>query len=80
MLIEAHEDLMDAGAEVYAVIDVGMTALMLLAQRGKPDEITTLLKAGADAQKKNSAGRWADRLGLSQCNELRLPNRARERF
>jgi TonB family protein len=55
----ADEDLLDAGADVNAVNDVGMTALMLLVQRGEPDEIMTLLKAGADARKKDAVGRTA---------------------
>lgn len=62
------EDLLDAGADVNAVNDVGMTALMLLVQRGKPEEITTLLKAGADARKKDAAGRTAlDYLNAANC-------------
>jgi TonB family protein len=64
----ADKDLLDAGADVNAVNDVGMTALMLLVQRGHPDEITALLKAGADARKKDSAGRTAlDYLNAANC-------------
>lgn len=64
----ADEDLLDAGADVNAVNDVGMTALMLLAQRGEPDEIKALLKAGANARKKDAAGRTAlDYLNAANC-------------
>lgn len=64
----ADEDLLNAGADVNAVNDVGMTALMLLVQRGDPDEIKTLLSAGADARKKDSEGRTAlDYLNAANC-------------
>jgi hypothetical protein len=64
----ADEDLLKAGADVNAVNDVGMTALMLLVQRGAPDEIETLLSAGADARKKDSEGRTAlDYLNAANC-------------
>ncbi len=64
----ADEDLLNAGAEVNAVNDEGMTALMLLAQRGDPDEVETLLKAGANARMKDSAGRTAlDYLNAANC-------------
>ena len=62
------QDLLDAGADVNAVNDAGMTALMLLSQRGEPDEIAALLKAGANAFKKDAAGRTAlDYLSASSC-------------
>ena len=64
----ADEDLLKAGADVNAVNEVGMTALMLLVQRGDPDEIETLLRAGADARKKDAAGRTAmDYLNAANC-------------
>ncbi len=64
----AHEDLLGAGADVNVANDVGMTALMLLAQRGEPDEIKVLLKAGADARKKDAVGRTAlDYLNAASC-------------
>jgi len=64
----ADEDLLNAGADVNAVNNVGMTALMLLVQRGHPDEIKTLLRAGADARKKDSEGRTAlDYLNAASC-------------
>ena len=64
----ADEDLLNAGAEVNAVNDDGMTALMLLVQHGDPDDIETLLKAGADAQMKDSKGRTAlDYLNAANC-------------
>lgn len=64
----ADEDLLNAGANVNAANDVGMTALMLLSQRGEPDEIKALLKAGADARKKDAAGRTAlDYLNAANC-------------
>ncbi len=64
----ADEDLLHAGADVNAINDVGMTALMLLAQRGDPDEIAILLRAGADARKKDSKGRTAlDYLNAANC-------------
>ena len=64
----ADEDLLKAGADVSAVNDVGMTALMLLVQRGDPDEIKILLKAGADARKKDASGRTAlDYLNAANC-------------
>jgi hypothetical protein len=64
----ADEDLLKAGADVNAVNDVGMTALMLLVQRADPDEIKLLLKAGADARKKDSDGRTAlDYLNAANC-------------
>jgi hypothetical protein len=62
------EDLLKAGADVNAVNDVGMSALMLLAQKGRPDEIETLLKAGANAHEKDADGRTAlDYLNASNC-------------
>jgi hypothetical protein len=64
----ADEDLLKAGADVNAVNDIGMTALMLLVQRGEPDEIMILLKAGADARKKDASGRTAlDYLNAANC-------------
>jgi hypothetical protein len=64
----ANGDLLHAGADVNAVNDVGMTALMLLVQRGEPDEIEALLKAGADARKKDASGRTAlDYLNAANC-------------
>jgi hypothetical protein len=64
----ANEELLHAGADVNAVNDVGMTALMLLAQRGEADEIAILLKAGADARKKDASGRTAlDYLNAANC-------------
>jgi len=64
----ADEDLLKAAADVNAVNDVGMTALMLLVQRGDPDEIKALLKAGADARKKDASGRSAlDYLNAANC-------------
>ncbi len=64
----ADEDLLNAGAEVNAVNDEGMTALMLLVQRGDPDEVETLLKAGADARMKDLKGRTAvDYLNAANC-------------
>lgn len=64
----ADEDLLKAGAEVNAVNDEGMSALMLLAQHGDPSEISTLLKAGADAHLKDSKGRTAvDYLNAANC-------------
>jgi len=64
----ADEDLLKAGAEVNAVNDEGMTALMLLAQHGDPDEIRALLKARADARMKDSEGRTAlDYLNAANC-------------
>ncbi len=64
----ADEDLLNAGVEVNAVNDVGMTALMLLVQHGDSDEIKTLLRAGADARKKDSEGRTAlDYLNAANC-------------
>lgn len=64
----ADEDLLSAGAEVNAVNDDGMTALMLLVQRAHPEEVETLLKAGADAGMKDSKGRTAlDYLNAAKC-------------
>jgi hypothetical protein len=64
----ADENLLKAGANVNAGNDVGMTALMLLAQGGDPDEIKILLKAGADARKKDASGRTAlDCLNAANC-------------
>jgi len=64
----ANEDLLNAGAEVNAVNDDGTTALMLLVQHGDPDEIETLLKAGANARMKDSKGRTAlDYLNAANC-------------
>jgi hypothetical protein len=64
----ADEDLIHAGADVNAANDVGMTVLMLLSQRGDPDEIATMLKAGADARRKDAAGRTAlDYLNAANC-------------
>jgi hypothetical protein len=45
-----------------------MTALMLLVQHGYPNEVETLLKAGADARMKDSMGRTAlDYLNAANC-------------
>ena len=64
----ADEELLKAGAQVNAANDVGMTALMLLVERGDPDELKTLLSAGADARKKDSEGRTAlDYLNAANC-------------
>lgn len=64
----ADEDLLKAGADVNAFNNVGMTALMLLVQRGDPDEIKTLLRAGADARRKDASGRTAlDYLNAANC-------------
>jgi hypothetical protein len=64
----ADEELLDARADVNVVNDVGMTTLMLLVQRGEPDEIKTLLKAGASTLKKDAAGRTAlDYLNAANC-------------
>ncbi len=64
----ANEDLLRAGADVNAINDVGITALMLLVQRADPDEIKTLLKAGADARRKDASGRTAlDYLNAANC-------------
>ena len=64
----ADEDLVNAGAEVNAVNVDGMTALMLLVQHGNPDEVETLLKAGADARMMDSKGRTAlDYLNAANC-------------
>jgi hypothetical protein len=64
----ADEDLIHSGANVNAINDAGMTALMLLSQRGRPDEIATMLKAGADARRKDAAGRTAlDYLNAGNC-------------
>ncbi|WP_277751229.1 TonB family protein [Granulicella sibirica] len=64
----ADEDLLKAGAEVNAINTEDMTALMLLVQRGDPDEIATLLKAGADARARDAKGRTAlDYLNAANC-------------
>lgn len=55
----ADEDLLAAGADVNTANDVGMTALMLPVQKGEANEIAILLKSGADARKKDAAGRTA---------------------
>jgi TonB family protein len=64
----ADEDLIHGGADVNATNDSGMTVLMLLSQRGRPDEIATLLRAGADARRKDAAGRTVlDYLNAANC-------------
>lgn len=64
----ADQDLLESGADVNVANDVGMTALMLLVQRGNAGEIAILLKAGADARKKDAAGRTAmDYLNAANC-------------
>ena len=66
----ADEDLLAAGADVNAVNDVGMTTLMLLVQRGDPDEIKAFLKAGANARKKDASGQTAlDYLNAANCGD-----------
>jgi hypothetical protein len=65
---DTDEDLIKAGANVNASNDFGMTALMLLAQRGGPDDIAIMLKAGADARRKDKMGRTAlDYLNAASC-------------
>ncbi|HEY2858702.1 MAG TPA: ankyrin repeat domain-containing protein [Terracidiphilus sp.] len=64
----ADEDLIHAGADINATNDTRMTALMLLTQRGDPSEIATMLKAGADARRKDAVGRTAlDYLNAANC-------------
>ena len=64
----ADEDLIQAGADVNATNDASMTVLTLLSQRGRPDEIATLLRAGADGRRKDAAGRTAlDYLNAANC-------------
>lgn len=66
----ADEYLIHAGADVNATNDVGMTVLMLLSQRGDPDEIAIMLKAGADARRRDAAGRSAlDYLNAANCGQ-----------
>jgi TonB family protein len=66
----ADEDLIHAGADMNATNDVGMTALMLLSQRGDPDQIATMLRAGADARRRDAAGRTAlDYLNAANCGQ-----------
>jgi len=73
----ADEDLIQAGADVNATNDASMTVLTLLSQRGRPDEIATLLRAGADGRRKDAAGRTA--LDLSECSKLWTTNCHEER-
>jgi len=64
----ADEDLIHAGADVNATNNDGTTVLMFLSQRGDPDEIAVMLKAGADARRKDAAGRTAsDYLNAANC-------------
>jgi len=64
------EDLIAAGVDVNAATSEGVTALMLLAQGGEADELSTLLKAGADAKAKDAKGRTAlDYLLAANCGD-----------
>ena len=51
--------LLEAGADVNAADQVGMTALMLAALSGNPEIVSLLLKAGADVKAANNSGRTA---------------------
>lgn len=62
------EELAEAGADVDAQSEDGLTALMILAAQGDPEEIGLALKAGASPLLKDSEGRTAlDYLVASNC-------------
>lgn len=64
------EDLVRAGSPINAQTKDGLTALMLLAQRANPEEISDALRAGADAILKDHQGRTAlDYLIAANCGK-----------
>jgi ankyrin repeat protein len=63
----ADEDLLNAGAEVNAVNDDGMTALMLLVQHGNPDEAPLLSRA---LEKRRIDNRPRCKCGLREMGDI----------
>jgi ankyrin repeat protein len=69
-----NEQLVKHGANIQASNADGVTALMLLAQQQKPDELRRAIAAGADANAKDNAGRSAlDYLMAASCKRPIVP-------
>ncbi len=68
------QPLLTAGANINAHNADGVTALMLLAQQMKPDELQEALTAGADPTAHDNAGHTAlDYLSAASCNKPIIP-------
>lgn len=71
------DDLVKAGANINAQNSAGVTALMILAAKGEPDEIRDALKARANASLKDAKGRTAlDYLRLANCGRSPIRDEA----
>jgi TonB family protein len=68
------ERLLESGAEINARNADGVTALMLIAQHVKPDELKAAIIAGADAAAEDEQGRTAlDYLRAASCQKAIVP-------
>lgn len=64
------EDLGEAGADVNAMNSDGVTALMILAAKGEPDEVKEILESHADPSLKDKRGQTAlSYLRLANCGK-----------
>jgi TonB family protein len=71
------EDLMRAGAELNAQNSAGATTLMILSAKGEGDEVSAVLKAGANPSLKDAHGRTAlDYLRLANCGKSPISERS----
>lgn len=69
-----NKELLGAGADINARNADGVTTLMLLAQGGRPDELTEAIAAGADAAAHDLAGHNAlDYLIAASCRKPFIP-------
>jgi TonB family protein len=67
-------DLLAVGADINLVNNAGITALMLLVERGDPAVLKAALAAGADARMKDREGRTAlDYLNAAACGKPLVP-------
>jgi TonB family protein len=76
---ELSEELLAKGAKINIQNRSGVTVLMLLADRGLPNEIEAALKAGANSLLKDTKGRTAlDYLHLANCGKTAIPRTRNE--